>query len=129
VRTFARESEFTAWVLKEARSRGWKAAHLETYRVVRKPSGPIAIPSKEATGFPDCVFAHPTLGFFLAELKMPRDRVGRRKLSEAQVAWIIALRACGLLVFVWYPDDEAEIVSVLQGRPIAGRLAVEEPIS
>lgn len=123
---FDNEKAFTRWLLAEARKRGWKAAHLETYQVVRSRLGPIAVPSREAAGFPDCVLAHPVHGFRTAELKMPH--AGRRKprqLSEEQVAWIVALRAAGVPVDVWYPHDEVEIVDVLEGREITTRLDLD----
>lgn len=119
---FKNEKEFTRWLLGEATSRGWKAAHLETHTIVRRPGGTFVVPSKYATGFPDIVAVHPQHGGFFAELKMPRDRVGKRKVTPEQLSWILALHAAGQRVHVWYPDDQNEILDVLVGVRTSSRL-------
>jgi len=124
VRYFDSERDFTRWVLAEARSRGWKAAHLETYTVVRRGPATMAVPSKHAAGFPDLFCAHETHGVFLAELKMPRGpRTTRpRELSVEQVEWIRTIRLAGLVVYVWLPHEQDEILDVLSGALPTGRL-------
>jgi len=105
---FKNERFFTNWVLGQARRRGWKCAHLETMRVVRTPNGPRAVPNVDATGFPDVVLVHETHGLIFAELKMKY-----RKPDDAQLAWHDALRAAGVPIYVFYPDDVDAIVWLL----------------
>lgn len=115
---FANEREFTRWALKEARKRGWLAGHLSNMTVVRRRDGQtMAVPDKNADGFPDLVLVHDEHGLVFAELKMPG-----RKPDEAQLRWLIALRLRGEDVYVWTPDDVDEIVDVLEGRPSSARL-------
>ena len=54
---FDSERKFTTWVLKEARARGWVAAHFgSSQKIIRtRDRGPISIPDKDAAGFPDLV--------------------------------------------------------------------------
>lgn len=118
MRFFENERDFTRWVLGEARSRGWLAAHLSNHRVVRRPDGELrAVADRDATGFPDFVGLHPDHGELIAELKMPGN-----KPDEKQLAWLVAYRAAGRAVFVWYPRDHDEVLEVLEGRPPSGRL-------
>lgn len=117
MRFFDNERHFTRWVLHEARARGWKATHLENMQVVRRGPQTLAIPSKDAKGFPDCVFVHPEHGLIWAELKMPGN-----KPDEDQLGWLFALREAGQLVYIWYPNDQSEIADVLDGQLSAGRL-------
>jgi len=105
---FKNERVFTNWFLKQARARGWKAAHLETMRVVRTPNGPRAVANADATGFPDVVLVHETHGLIFAELKMRY-----RKPDAAQLAWHDALRAAHIPVYVFYPADIEAIVWLL----------------
>lgn len=107
---FKNEAAFRRWVTKLARDRGWLAAHLSNMQVVRRPDGPIAVPDKDAAGFPDLVLIHPEHGLIFAELKMPG-----RKPDEAQIVWLRALRSAGCRVFVWWPRDVEEIDGVLDG--------------
>jgi hypothetical protein len=123
VRLFDDERDFTRWVLREARSRGWMAAHLGNVQIVRGKGGiPVAIPDKDAAGFPDVVMVHPQHGVVWTELKMP-DRSGRlAKPSDAQLRWLFALRECGEHVYIWGPSDQFEIVEIQDGRPSSARL-------
>jgi hypothetical protein len=107
---FKNEAAFRRWVTKEARARGWLAAHLSNMQVVRRPDGPIAVPDKDAAGFPDLVLVHPEHGLVCAELKQP----GRKPELE-QIRWLRALRSAGVRVFVWWPRDVDEIIGVLEG--------------
>lgn len=120
---FKNERVFTNWVLGQARKRGWKGAHLETMQVVRRPGGEtFAVPNKHATGFPDVVLVHQEHGLVFCELKMPG-----RKPDEAQIAWLLALRAIGVRVYVWWPRDVVEIIDVLDGRGPAQTSLIPEP--
>lgn len=117
------ERQFTGRVLKEARKRGWLGAHMETMMPVRKPDGrTVAVPNKNADGFPDLVLVHPEHGLVFAELKMPGNRP-----DEAQIRWLLALRAIGVRVYVWWPRDDVEIIDVLEGRGPAQTSLLPEP--
>lgn len=119
--TFANEREFTRWVLKQARARGWLAGHLSNMTVVRRRDGQtLAVPDRNADGFPDLVLVHPAYGLVFAELKMPG-----RKPDEAQLRWLIGLRRTGVAVHVWWPRDVDEIVDLLEGRGASTLLFVE----
>lgn len=58
-------------------------------------------------GFPDLVLVKPPRIIF-AELK-----VGRRKVTKDQSAWLEALAACGQESYVWYPDDLDAVRDIL----------------
>jgi hypothetical protein len=105
------ERKFTTWVLQEARKRGWLAAHFgSSQRIVRTKSGPMAVPDKDAAGFPDLVLVRARVIY--AELKMHDHR---RKLEPKQVEWIDRLLAAKQEVYVWRPLDEVAILAVLDG--------------
>lgn len=110
---FGTEREFTTWLLKEARARGWTCAHFgSSMRVIRVPGGgQRVIPDRDASGFPDLVCARGDVLFF-AELKMHDHR---SKPKPAQLAWMKALADAGHPVYVWRPADQAEIIDVLDG--------------
>jgi hypothetical protein len=60
-------------------------------------------------GWPDLVMARPPR-LVVAELK-----VGKRRPTDAQQAWLDALAGCPPVeAFVWYPKDWDEIVEVLR---------------
>jgi hypothetical protein len=62
------------------------------------------------SGFPDLVLLRPrTSEVIYAELKTDRG-----KLSQPQLLWIDALKACGQRVFVWRPSDEQVVQETLQ---------------
>jgi hypothetical protein len=107
---FKNEAAFRRWVTKRARAQGWLAAHLSNMQVVRRPEGAIAVPDKDAAGFPDLVLVHHVHGLVCAELKMPG-----RKPDPEQIVWLRALRHAGVRIFVWYPRDLDEIEGVLDG--------------
>lgn len=115
---FANEREFTRWVLKQARTRDWLAGHLSNMTVVRRRDGQtLAVPDRNADGFPDAVLVHEQHGLVCAELKMPK-----RKPDAAQLRWLLMLGAAGVRTFVWYPSDVDEIIDVLDGRVSTRRL-------
>ena len=106
---FKSERVFTNWVLKQARARGWRAAHLENMRVVRTPDGPRAVANRDATGFPDVVLVHSAHGLIFLELKMPG-----RKPSREQLDWLEHLRRVGgVRCWLFYPRDVETIVYLL----------------
>lgn len=112
MRYFEDEKDYTKWAIKQAKLRGWKAAHLPTMRPVRRKFGTIAVPVTEGAGWPDLFLLHPTLGPVWVELKMDGGR-----LREAQVEWLNALREAGLRVFVFYPHHQDDLLAVLDGLP------------
>lgn len=126
MKLFESERDFTRWVLKEARSRGWLAAHLGNVQIRRGHGGiPVPVPDPDAKGFPDLVLVHDQLGVVWAELKMP-DRGGRPgALRPEQIVWLRALRATGETVYVWGPSDQNEIADVLDGERSGSRLFEE----
>lgn len=124
---FDNERHFSRWLVAEARERGWLAAQVETFQVVRRGKQTVAIPSKAATGLPDCFFAHAERGSFWAELKMPRGATTTRarELRPEQIEWIRAMRSGGVVVYVWGPHEQDEILAVLDGKASTSRLFVE----
>lgn len=120
MKVFKSEAEFTTWVMKEARARGWSAWHLEPMRVVHKRGGAIAVPSPDAKGFPDVVLAHPEHGLLFAELKLDGGSP-----KPAQVATLLVLRAAGARACLWHPSNQNEIADLLDGRPSTARLFQE----
>jgi hypothetical protein len=120
-RYFADEREFTRWVLDSARTRGWLAAHLGNVQIRRGKGGvPIAVPDKDAAGFPDLVLVHTSYGIVWAELKMPLPSGRVAELDDEQVIWLRALRATGATVYVWSTRDQHEILDVLNAGELAG---------
>jgi hypothetical protein len=110
MRYFDDENAFTSWALKQARLRGWRAAHLPTMRPVRRGVSFVAVPVKEGKGFPDLVLVHPVFGVVWIELKMPAGR-----LKPDQVDWLVALRDAGQRVFVFKPQHQDDLLAVLDG--------------
>ena len=70
---------------------------------------------RSVEGFPDLVLVRPPAGgggrgrVVFAELK-----VGRARPTVAQEAWLEGLRLAGQEAYVWWPEQEAEIVEVLR---------------
>lgn len=89
------EKEWQAQVLELAARCGWDFRY-HTYDSRRS-----------ASGFPDLVLVKPPRIIF-AELK-----VGRRKVTAEQAAWLEALAACNMEYYVWYPDDLESVRDVL----------------
>ena len=111
---FKNEKEFTRFALREARARGWLAAHLSNMTVVRRRDGHIAaVPDRDADGFPDLVLVHAEHGRVWAELKMPG-----RKPDAAQLRWLTALRETGERVYIWWPQDVGTMLAALDGERV-----------
>lgn len=112
---FKNEKAFTRWVLKQARLRGWLAAHPSNMSVIRRSTGEtFAIPDKDADGLPDVIMVHPQHGLVFAELKMP----GKKPDAE-QLEWLRRLRSAGAQVFVWDTGHQTEIIDVLDGKYVS----------
>jgi hypothetical protein len=79
---------------------GWKIYHTYDSR-------------RSSPGFPDLVLVRPPRLLFV-ELK-----VGRRKVTNEQELWLLALGACSAETYVWRPDDWPTIEEVLSraGNP------------
>jgi hypothetical protein len=88
------EKQFEAQVKELAKLLGYKYYH--TYRSIHSPAG-----------FPDCVFVRERVVY--AELK-----VGKNQPTPEQYEWLNALAEAGQEVYLWYPDDWQEILSVLR---------------
>ncbi len=70
---------------------------------------------KSHTGFPDLVLLRPPRLIF-AELKGDSD-YGKKGPTEDQRRWINALKLVpGVEVYVWYPRDINDIVTILNSR-------------
>ena len=87
------EKQFQDLVNKTAKTLGWLHYHPYDSR-------------KSTPGFPDLTLVRERLLF--AELK-----VGKNKLSQAQRDWRECLERAGQEVYVWYPEDWDDIVSIL----------------
>ena len=91
--------------------RSWQAqvvklAELLGYRVYHTWNS-----KHSAAGFPDLVLVRRPRCIF-AELKSDRTR-----LTADQLAWLVALRECGLEVYVWRPSEWKLVERILKGRP------------
>jgi len=111
------EADFASWFEDVLRVHGYKFAHFRPARVMRNGKETYETPvSGNAKGLPDYYVWHPErrphLGFresaFWVELKSEKG-----KLSEAQIECIKSLRASGAQVFIWRPDDRADIETLL----------------
>ena len=99
------EREFTDELLKWAKAYGWRRFHARTSG---RMSNGRAIPTVQGeSGFPDLVLVRPPRLIF-AELK-----VGKNRLSDAQVAWWSDLVATSTEVYEWRPADWSRILVVL----------------
>lgn len=107
---FDNERAFLRWVLREARSRGWHAAHFENVR--RGPGGQVFF-DRNATGFPDVVLVRER--FVVAELKIADAR-----LRPEQIEWITRLRDAGIECHLWRSHEQDEILTVLEGGHVHG---------
>jgi hypothetical protein len=99
------ESQFQDSVVELARICGWKVHHAWPTQV--RPGKWI---TAAATGFPDLVLVHETLGLLFAELKTDTG-----KLSDAQVDWLGCLTLAGVEAVVWKPSDWKQIQQRLTG--------------
>lgn len=98
------EAGFTDSVIAYARLRGWVVAH---FRPARTAKGWRTAVSGDGAGWPDLFMVRDDRAI-AAELKIPPN-----KLSAAQCAWVKALEAAGIPVYVWTPDDWESIVGAL----------------
>lgn len=88
------EKSFQDLVIKIARGHGWKVWHDHDSR-------------RTEPGFPDLRFLRKPV-FFMAELKTSKG-----KLSAAQSVVIADLRDSGQTVYLWRPENIAEIYRLL----------------
>lgn len=105
-----RESDFQAQVIQLARLLGWRVAWFRPVRVQRRNGTvyhetPVGADGK---GWPDLILTRAGR-LVAAELKSERGR-----LTAEQAAWISALRAAGVEVFLWRPSQWREIEEVLR---------------
>ncbi len=103
------ESEFTALVIGEARSTGWRTAHFRSVRVQRKDGSfywqtPV---QGDGAGFVDLLMVR-RKRIVAAELK-----VGKNKASADQTKWLSALAEANVECYVWTPEMWADIKSIL----------------
>jgi hypothetical protein len=102
------EKAFLASIVELATLTGWKTFHVSDSR--RQVAKNVHVGDVMAKGFPDLVLCHPKRGQLLVrELK-----VGSNKLTEEQLAWLDALRACDVDAGVWTPRDWPRIERVLK---------------
>lgn len=99
------ESEFLDQVLQLARLRGWRSAH---FRPAKTIDGWRTAVSGDGKGFPDLLLIRGEC-VIVAELK-----VGNRKPTLEQIAWLAAFKAAQIPAFLWTPENWPEIESVLQ---------------
>lgn len=86
-------------VIDIAKVFGWRVAHFRSVPVKRGPRVVWETPVQaDGAGFPDLVLVRDRVLWI--ELK-----VGRNTLSDAQAAWLQALRATGQEAHVWTDDD------------------------
>lgn len=90
-----KEEEFQAQVIELAKLLGWMVYHTRDSR--RSPAG-----------FPDLILIRGKIGI-AAELK-----VGSRKPTAAQLAWVEAFGRVGFLPSHWRPEHWVEIQRTLQ---------------
>ena len=70
----------------------------------------MAVPDRNADGFPDLVLVHPEHGLLFAELKMPG-----RKPDTAQLHWLFWLQRAGQRTYLWYPADVDNMLATFDG--------------
>ena len=100
------EAEFLEQVIKFAKLHGWRVAH---FRPARTATGWRTAVSGDGVGWPDLILVK---GRWLiaAELK----RSAKEKPRPEQVAWLDALAAAGVNVFIWSPEYWPEIEKILE---------------
>lgn len=91
------EEQFQQQVIDLAAATGW--FHFHDYDSRRS-----------VEGFPDLLLTRPPQ-LIVMELK-----VGRRKATEAQLAWLDRFRACGIPAFLFYDTDFVTIQQILTRR-------------
>ena len=106
------EAEFTRQVLQLAALCGWRTIHLRP--ALTRHDRWVTPVQGDGVGFPDIFAIHPGRGVVLAaELK-----IGRRKPTPAQTAWLDAMRAAGIAAYCWVPADWKYIEAVLKGENV-----------
>ncbi len=116
-RPFRTEREFTRWFIECALFHDWKVAHFgNTIKFVRRGDQAVAIPDKDAAGFPDMVCVRERL--LCAELKLAPN-----KPTATQVDWIESLRDAGVEMHVWNDRQLEEIEQTLATKIDPRRLA------
>ena len=94
------EKQWQQQVVSLARQTGWnRIYHTHDSR-------------RSAHGFPDLVLVRDRVIF--AELKTEKG-----KLSDAQQAWLDALRAAGAEAYIWRPSDLEQVAQILTRREAA----------
>lgn len=100
------EAHFMAWVIEQAKLRGWAVYH--TRNSEQSPDG-----------FPDLILIriYPSGAgrCIAAELKREKGR-----LALAQECWLDLFRRCGVFAAIWRPSQRAEVIRALEQKdPVA----------
>jgi len=98
------EAQFQSSLIKWAKTFGWRV-HAE--RPAQYSDGRWATHVQGDAGWPDLVLVRPPRMIF-AELK-----VGKNKLSDAQIAWWRVLTATSTEVYEWRPEQWSQILAAL----------------
>lgn len=98
------EAGFTRTLLKFAKLHGWASAH---FRPAMTANGWRTAVQGDGAGFPDLVLVRGDRLIF-AELK-----VGSRRPTDEQRAWLDALNETAAEVYCWHPNDWPHIEKVL----------------
>lgn len=98
------EAEFTRQVIAFAKLHGWRTAHFRP-GLTKKGRWVTAVQG-DGKGFVDLIFVRRKV--VVAELK-----IGKRKPTTEQYAWLGAFQSAGIPAFVWTPASWAEIERVL----------------
>lgn len=106
---FAKERDFTRWVVEVAGTYGWKCAHFgNTVKIVRRrDASTVVIPDRDAAGFPDLICVRERL--LVAELKLAPN-----KPTANQIDWIEGLQAAGVETHVWNDRQLDQITRVFR---------------
>lgn len=99
------ERSFTRQVIDLARLMGWRVAHFRAALSARGWRTPV---QGDGVGFPDLIMVR-YQRLIVAELK-----VGRRRPTPEQHAWIEAFRSAGVAAYIWRPCDWDDIVRILK---------------
>ncbi len=100
-----KEKAFQRTVVEYARLMGWRIHHT---RPALAQSGRWHTPLQGDRGLPDLILCRPPRLLFV-ELKANRQR----KPTLEQRAWLADLRACGVEVYLWTPEDWHAVRQVL----------------
>ena len=103
------ESEFAREVIALAQDLGWLVAHFRSVPVVRA-DGTVYWQTPvqgDGSGFPDLIMVRGDR-CVVAELKF-----GKNDTTPEQEAWLESFRRAGIPAYKWWPEDMAEIQTVL----------------